>query len=310
MKALDLLRRNGRDAFSLFILPCAIALLPWRLGFALMKRLARRPGLYAASVEPSWQQARSFMAGLDEQRFKYGLRLLRLTDQVDAWLTVLRSRRWWRRHVDVSGAWPAPGTPCLIISFHWGAGSWIWPLLRSHGIATHLLARRAVYGDVGHSRSATWFIRFRAWSLHTIGCAGPIYVGGGGSAQVHDAFVSGASVLGMVDMPAEPGRPAFDVDVQDLRMRFSRGLVDLGVREAVPIVVMSFGLDAQTGRRNLRIETLPPGLDAEQIASRHSAHLSRRMAEQPEYWQFWMIAPSLITGRVPPASDADSQSTW
>lgn len=304
-KFVDRLRRNSIDALSLFILPCLLALLPRRIAFALMKGMARWQNLYAASVEPSWEQARQFMPHLDERGFKYGLRLLRLTDQVDAWLTLLRSARWWMRHVDVTGAWPAPGTPNLFISFHWGAGSWIFSLLRSHGLETHLLARRAVHGDVGHSRAASWFIRYRTWSLNQYGCAGPIYVGGGGSAQVHEALVAGDSVLGMVDMPAEPGRPAFDVDVQGLRMRFSRGLVDLGLREAVPIVIMSFGLDARTGRRKLHIETLPAGLDAEQIALRHSTHLSQRMAEQPEYWQFWMIAPSLITGRAESVAAAD-----
>lgn len=40
----DRLRRNSVDALSLFILPCVLALLPRRIGFAVMKGLARAPG--------------------------------------------------------------------------------------------------------------------------------------------------------------------------------------------------------------------------------------------------------------------------
>lgn len=259
-----------------------------------MKRLSQDARLYRAAVDASWQAARQFMPLLDEATFRQRFRLLRLTDHVDSYLTLLRSARWWQRQVDVEGDWPKPAEPYLVLSIHWGAGSWIWKLLRERGISTHVLARKASHADMGSSRIALWYARFRAWAALRIGCAGLIYLGGS-AAHMHAAFDAGENVLAMIDLPADPERAAFEKPCHEWTMRFPRGLVDMALASGVGVVLFSGGLDADSGRRNLRIEVLPRELDADAIATRYAAHFSRRLTEQPGYWQLWQVAPALFS---------------
>ena len=112
MAMLERLRNAAADALMLFAVPCGVALLPWRLGFALLKRLACNERLYRLSVDPAWAAAREHCPGCDEREWKYRFRLLRLVDHADVYLALLRGRRWRRRHVVETGSWPAPG-PCV-----------------------------------------------------------------------------------------------------------------------------------------------------------------------------------------------------
>lgn len=290
------LRRNSIDALSLFVLPLTAALLPRRIAFALMKRLARNERLYRASVEPAWQAARQYLPNLDGHTFRYRYRLLRLVDQVDTWLTLLRSARWWRDQVDVDGAWPDGSGPFLLLTYHWGAGGFIWKLLRQRSIAAHFLARRASYADMGLGRVALWYADFRAWAIRHIGCAGPIFLGGS-KAQIRTAFAAGNSVMGMLDLPADAGRSTIDEPCMGWQMRFPRGLIDMAVADDVRVVLVSAGLDEENGRRDLRIEVVSPELDAVAIASVYAAHFERRLGEKPGYWQLWQVAPELFHAR-------------
>ena len=287
------LRRNGIDALSLFALPLTAALLPRRLSFALMKRLARNERLYRASVDPAWQAARQYLPELDEETFRYRYRLLRLVDQVDTWLTLLRSARWWHKQVDIVGEWPESSGPFLLLTFHWGAGGFIWKLLRRRGVAAHFLARRASYSDMGLGRVALWYARFREWAIVRIGCAGPIFVGGS-KARIRAAFAAGSSVMGMLDLPADEGRATFLEPCMEWQMRFPRGLVDLAIENDLVVILVSAGLDHHNGRREVLVEVLPIGLDAGKIAERYAEHFSRRLAQQPGYWQLWQVAPALF----------------
>src|SRR5689334_6174479 len=97
------LRHLIADGLTLYVLPATIALLPWTLGFRLMRRLARIKSLYALAVEPAWQAARQYLTDPDEREFKLRFRLLRLVDQVDTYLTLLRRTGWWERQIDVHG---------------------------------------------------------------------------------------------------------------------------------------------------------------------------------------------------------------
>ena len=55
----------------------------------------------------------------DAREWKKRYRLIRLVDHCDLFLVRTRTRRWFRKHVDVDGAWPASG-PFIAMTFHWG----------------------------------------------------------------------------------------------------------------------------------------------------------------------------------------------
>src|ERR1700719_520109 len=88
--------RAFADALCLYLIPFAAAVLPWRLGFALLKRLAGWSFLHRDSVESLWAGAAPFFADADPRQWKYRARLLLLVEHTDTYLTLLRSDRWWR----------------------------------------------------------------------------------------------------------------------------------------------------------------------------------------------------------------------
>ena len=289
---LNRLRRAAADAFTLYLLPGVVALLPWSWGFALLKVCARSERLYRDAVEPAWAAAREHCPDCDEKLWKSRFRLLRLVDHADVYLTLLRGARWRQRHVVESGVWPELGA-CVFLTYHWGAGNWVWSMLRSRGFDAYFLAQRAQGRSLGLTRLSHWFGAFRAWALGRIGSRGAIFTGGSADAVI-SALRSGNSVVGMLDLPARPQQAAAQFPLLDGRVRFPLGLARLGVEVPVRIALFSFELDFATGQRTLRIETLPPGLPAAEVLQRYVAHLDARLRAAPEAWQIWREAPAMF----------------
>lgn len=285
-------RRALADLLTLFVLPLGVALLPWAAGFRLLRWVARSESLYRIAVEPAWDAARRHMSGLDELEFKFRFRLLRLVDHADVYLTLLRGARWRRRHVTVSGDWP-PASACVFLTYHWGTGNWIWPMLRERGVHAHFLARRAAGRALGHTRLSHAFGRFRAWALARIGSAGPLFTGGSAD-EIARALREQRSVVGMLDLAAQHEQSAAVVTLLGRRAFFPQGLLALAQAADAPIVLFSFAVDFASGHRHLRIETLPAGLAPAQIMGRYAEHLDARLREEPAAWQIWREAPAIF----------------
>jgi len=308
---LSRLRRAFADLFMLFVLPATIALLPWRAGFALLRRFARSARLYPLSVEPAWNAARELLPHADEREWKSRFRLLRLVDHVDVYLCLLRGARWRRRWIAQLGEWPAAG-PRIWLTYHWGAGWWIWPLLREHAAPTHFLARAPQGRSVGLTRVSHVFATFRGWAMRRVGGAGALFTGGS-AAKIGAALAAGDGVMGMLDLPAAPEQRSMALTVLDRSARFPYGLARLARELDIPVSIVSFGLDFATGRRELRIENLPAGCAAEQTMQRYAAHLDARLREAPEAWQIWREAAlffgaaGAVSARTPEAYNSDSR---
>lgn len=290
-----MLARIGRaasDALTLYLLPAFVALLPWRWGFAILKRVARSERLYRESVDPAWAAARTHCPNSDERVWKTHFRLLRLVDHADVYLTLLRGKRWRRRFVVQIGEWPKPAA-CVLLTYHWGAGNWVWPILREHGISAHFLARRAQGQALGLTRASHWFGVFRGWALRRIGSAGALFTGGS-SAAARDALSAGRSIVGMLDLPAQPQQRCTQLTLLDAQVQFPSGLARLGLESGVPLVLFSVGLDFDSGVRTLRIATLPAQASLDAVMQHYAEHLDARLHEAPEAWQIWREAPAMF----------------
>jgi hypothetical protein len=220
-----LVERAFADALCLYVIPVAAALLPWRLGFAWLKLLARASVLHRDSVESLWAGAAPFFADADPRRWKYRARLLLLVEHTDTYLTLLRSDRWWRRHIAVHGEFPAADSANMLLTFHWGTGNWIWRLLRAHGIGAWFLARRPHGRSLGLSRLSHWYGQLRGWSLRRIGSAGVIFTGDSADA-IRQALAEKSSVTGMLDVGARAGQQTVAGMLLDRQARLPFGLCD------------------------------------------------------------------------------------
>lgn len=293
---LERLRNAAADALMLFVVPCCVALLPWRLGFALLKRLARCERLYRLSVDPAWAAAREYCPGCDEREWKYRFRLLRLVDHTDVYLALLRGRRWRHRHVVEVGNWPEPG-PCVFLTYHWGAGNFIWPRLRERGFVAHFVMQRPQGRSHGLTRLSHRFTHWRVGrAMRKAGSAGALYTGGSGG-EIVAALKSGRSVVGMLDLPARPEQQSTVVPLLGDKIRIPVGLARLAHDIKANIAIFSFGLDFESGQRHLRIEPTPAGMPLDVVMLRYAAGLDARLRAMPEAWHMWREMPAMTIAK-------------
>jgi phosphatidylinositol dimannoside acyltransferase len=289
-------RRFAADALGMYLLPGFVAVLPWRLGFGLLKRCARNERLYQEAADPAWVAAREHCPDSDEKTFKYRFRLLRLVDHTDVYLTLLRGKRWRQRNITALGDWPQAGA-CVFLTYHWGAGNWVWPLLRERGFAAYFLAQRPQGRSLGLTRLSHWFGSLRGWALRRIGSRGALFTGDSAETVIA-ALRRGESVVGMLDLPARAQQSAAQFSLLDGEVRFPLGLARLGTELPVAIALFSFGLDFSTGRRELRIEKLDANLSPQEVLRRYVAHLDGRLRAAPEAWQIWREASAMFVANA------------
>ncbi|HZP64839.1 MAG TPA: hypothetical protein VFB32_00900 [Rudaea sp.] len=285
--------RLAADAFGLWLAPLAAAVLPGRAGYALARRCARSERLYRDAVDAAWAVAQRYCTDADVSAWKYRYRLLRLVDHVDSYSTLLHGARWWRHRIDRQGEWPVADGPRVFLTYHWGAGHWIWRELQAAGFHASFLARRPEGRALGVTRLSHWYGAFRAWALPRIGSRGPLFVGGSRDA-IAEALRAGTSIVGMLDLPAAAQQRAIELPFAGRRVRFPIGLTEIAVAGRFPVTLFAAGLDVATGRRRLWIENLDQGAGIEEVMRRYAALLEARVAETPEFWQLWREAPAMF----------------
>ncbi len=286
-------RRLFSDSVFLFLLPLLISALPWRVGFALLRWLAKLGVGFGDVVQAAWVEASRTLPALDRNHFCSRFRLLLLVDRCDSLLCLLRSRRWWHKQVDVHGDELTRVPSGLLLNSHWGSGNWIWQLLKANGTPAWFVARRAGVGDVGRGVLSRAYLAWRVWALHLSDCLGIIYTGGS-SANILGTLRRGHSVLGMLDLPARPDQSHASVQLCGRNVRFPVGLATLANRAGVGCSIVSCGLDMESGRRSLHVEVLPAELGVDEIMRRYAAHLERRIETNPAQWQAWPQAVHLF----------------
>ncbi|WP_343788241.1 hypothetical protein [Dokdonella soli] len=290
----DRLRRSASDVFGLFALPMLVAALPWPAGLALLKQVSHRSSTFRVEADAAWQVARDHVDGMvDADDWKWRYRLIRWIERADTWLTLTRSTAWWQRHVDIVGEFPAQGHGWLLLTFHWGAGNWVWKLLRARGIAAHFLARRPGASDLGMSRVAIWYGRLRGWAFARIGGLGPLYTGGS-VGRIERAWQRRESVVAMLDLPVGEARPACRVDLLGRSAWLPSRLPELAVSRDVPVAILSCGFNIDNGRRTLRLESVSQAADVALVLAHYAAHLDARLRGQSEFWMMWHEAPSMF----------------
>ena len=299
-------RRCGRvfeDAFGLFLVPWCVVLLPWPLGFRLLKTLARWPFLYRHAIDAQWRGAAALVPDTDVRAWKNRARLTRLVEHADAWLMVFRGPSWWRRYVRIEGSIPANTRAAVFLTYHWGTGNWIWSIFKAHGIRASFLARQPNGRSLGLTRLSSWYGRLRSAALRRAGAQ--VLFTGNSAGTIRRALAEDTSVVGMLDLGVDAGQRALALPLYGREARFPYGLARIAVDAAVPVVLFSLGLDVDTGMRDLRIETLTDCSDAPAVMQAYVQHLDRRLREHPEAWLLWGEAGAIFGGApMAPATSA------
>lgn len=279
------MREKLRDLLQLFALPALAALLPWVLGFRILRRAARWSGLFPQESGAALRGAKTLRPPPDEAAWLWRHRLTRLVDHCDLYLSLSRSDAWLHKWVDVSGQWPQRG-PFLAAFFHWGAGLWGLRHLRASGSHASFLS---IHFDRQTFRAAPlryWYARLRAWETGRA-AAHPIIYTGSAPAAMRRLYRDGKNVTAALDVPFSQTRDFLPVRFLGQAAAFPKGVIRLATRMQIPIVIFDMSVDLDTGRRTLRIS--PPLLVADEAAfAQHSAERLEQLVEHDSAaWHMW-----------------------
>jgi phosphatidylinositol dimannoside acyltransferase len=274
------------------LLPALAAALPWTWGFGLLRKFAASDDLYRELTDTACNGAMMVAPISDIREWKQRYRLIRLVDHCDMFLVRTRSRRWFRKHVDVDGAWPKSG-PFIAMTFHWGAGLWALDHLRSLGLSARFLSARFDKMQFLGDRVAYGYARCRNRTVESAGGAPVIYTGGATQA-IRLALAEGHVVVALYDIPASQTHSTLLTKVCDRLVELPAGLANLAVASGVPIVPFAMGLDYQSGRRQLKIEESFHPASAQDFADRLAESLTRLIREDTAAWHSSGYAPEFF----------------
>ncbi len=127
--------------WEFWLLPIAVALLPYRAGLALARWCARTLPLYDETARAGQAQYRAARPRGDARRWLVDFRFTQLIDHADLFWALTRRERFLLSHLDARAARSAPG-PLVVISMHYGQGLWLLPWLRAAGVPARFLSVR------------------------------------------------------------------------------------------------------------------------------------------------------------------------
>lgn len=285
------LRRELRALVERWLLPFVIALLPWRVGFRVARRLAHWPWFFRERVDATLAIATRYGVVDDPKRFAFEQRLYHLIDQVDLFLLKFRSDRYLDRHFDIEGDWPVGTDPLIALSFHWGAGFWALRSLRRSGRRfAGLSVRTDAQSFAGHTLLHRYALMRNAEVVRS-GGHGLVYIGDGPRPMLR-ALQSGVGLLTSIDVPNLGGEVS--VRVLDRDALLPTGMIKLAAKADVPIVFFAVWLDPATGRRKLRIREALQVTDRDAAMRFAAAHLDWMLATAPAAWHFWAYADAFF----------------
>lgn len=293
------LRGEIRDLIELVLVPGIAIFLPWRVCYRLFRWISRWDWLYWSDGLANCEMAARFgwATNIDDCRRKW--RLMSMVDQADFYLSVSRSDRWMRRHMDVEGHWPEPGKASILCTFHWGAGLWALRHAGASGLRAHALVgpqRPEMYP--GHRLRYAYFLARNRAVRDALGTE-PLDITGS-LRPILKALKAGEQVGAVVDVPPYLSNSNQILPFLERHARFPRGLFRVAVEAGIPVTVFVNGIRFTDGHRFLRLYQLGVERDVEMLMAKVYAYLEALIREEPAAWHFWRISDCFFdTGRTP-----------
>lgn len=302
MSTPSVLRRvavEWRDTLELVLLPGLAGVLPWRVCFALFRRMARWQWLYRESCETALQQARlRGWAGQDEAHWLWVRRLVTLVDHADHYLGMTRGDSWMRRHLEVTGQWLPPGQAAVLCTFHWGAGMWGLRHAAASGMRPHALVAPVNPKNFVGRRVLYLYVRSRvnhvSKTLHS-----PALDVSASLRPALRALRHAEPIMAAVDVPSDQVSASTPITLLGMQASVPRGLLRLAADNGVPVQVYVTGLNTQTGERFLRIKTVGVNPNVNELVAQVFSELELVIAEDAPAWHFWGVAERFFRSPTP-----------
>ena len=273
--------RELRAMLELWLLPLAIALVPYRLGLALARAAARRLPLYAEATDAAAAQWREVERGGDESVWRASYRLELLVDHADLFWSLTRSRGFLLRRLRLPALALARERPLVVVSYHYGQGLWLLHWLATLGHPPRFVTLR-IDRDATKSVLAYAYARVRNRQVARLAGVPPIFTGGARRA-VAETLATGGTVYGLIDVPVADAPRIANCALFGRPARLPTGLLDAAVAAGAATLVLSGRLQADGSR-------LVEARADDTLAIATVAHeLELRVRRAPAAWHFWHL---------------------
>jgi drug/metabolite transporter (DMT)-like permease len=268
-------------------LPIALAVAPMRLRRRLAAWIGQHPGIYRREMESA---RHGYLAsGLTQpvDDVIAHLRLTRVVDFADMWLSLLRSDRWVKRVVQTIDAERIRGEPSLILIFHYGGGWWMSRYFRLLGERISIVMFR---GKPGASLADRFLHKWGDIRLKWIEkiCGAPLIVtdDGGAGQKVKAAWDSGAHVYIASDMPPILVRESVPVPFFGRDGYFPIRPLRLAAANNIPVYALISGWHPSNLTPTLEFRRLQGDTPEARLAHLVAMHEARIRAH-PGAWHLW-----------------------
>lgn len=261
--------------------------MPWPLCFRIFHRLVKLEFLYRAETEAALTGAASIAPVADTKAWREATRMVRLVDHADLYLSLFRGDGWLRRHVTVTGAWPAGNASFIAITFHWGAGMWAFRHMRAQGRKVSGLAKGVEKSSFTGNLLCYWYAKLRLSEVARAGGNNLALSGKNSLYDMKNKLREGGCIVGLMDVPAGQSRNYLPASLLGKTAYFPRGLLHLAVNSNVPVVFYSMGLDRRSGRRDLVISPPLQFKNEAELLEILAFRLNELIDADPPAWHHW-----------------------
>ena len=282
--------RPARELLCLWefwLVPLAVALIPYRAGIALARWCAAHLPLYDDRARAGLAHYRAARPRGDARQFLTEFRFTQLIDHADLFWALTRSERFLLSRLDAPPRPAAP--PLMVIGMHFGQGLWLLPWLRACGTPARFLSVRfdAIAFD---SRLRFLYARLRMRVVEKLAGAPAIYTGGA-RGEIAATLMQHGSVYGLIDVPTRSpsaangllfGAPVF----------WPSGLVDTARAAGADLLLLTSQCEPN-GRRSVIAERIAAG-DVDVVTSAFGA----RIDAAPGAWHVWHVLPDFAASSV------------
>ncbi|CAH9014878.1 hypothetical protein [Candidatus Nitrosacidococcus sp. I8] len=278
-------KQETKDFLERILVPSIAILLPWGWAFRIFQWITTHcPWFYGAQGNGALAEAQRVIHIEDPVQWLWTYRLIQLVDQGDLYLSRCRSHRWIDQYMQVTGTWPKP--PFLGITFHWGAGLWSLRHLHTQGISAAFLSARFNRASFPKRWIAYGYTRLRIKEIKRASGSSVIYKGGS-ITQMKAAIHEGKAITALIDVPPREVGACLPISLFDRQAWWPSGLVKFAIREQIPVVAFSVGINLTTGIRQLHISDPLSGDNPQAFMEYLAGYFSDLITQMPPAWHCW-----------------------
>jgi drug/metabolite transporter (DMT)-like permease len=269
------------------VLPLLLALAPGGARRRLAQWIRRYEPIYRYELRSA--RAGYLKSGLPQpvDEVIADLRLTRVLDFADPWLSLFRSDAWVRKHLQIDDRERVKGEASLCLIFHYGGGWWMSRYFRNLDERISIVMYR---GEPAKNLAARYLHKWGDIRLKWIAriCRAPLIVtdDGGAGKKVKDAWASGAHVYIASDMPPVLVKGSVGVPFFEKTGYFPPKPIELAASVNVPVYALIAGWDLRRFTPTLSFVRLRGDTPTERLAHLVALY-EEKIRAYPGLWHLW-----------------------